>query len=238
MSTEPLRLLLLDGEPGWAPAVLAGLGSSGLVLERFTRVDDVKERLGGPESPDLVVVDLAIGERESHRFGSWLDQRPGGWPVLAISPAADEALRVELLESWADDVIAMPLAQREFVARCHALRRRRQLLLEQQKARTPHTHLRHGAITMHVEEHQVWRDGEPVQLTPREFRLLAYLLRHQGQIHDRDTLLERVWGEFSSLELDPKTVDVHIRWLRLKLEDDPAAPRLITTVRGRGYRLG
>jgi len=77
-----------------------------------------------------------------------------------------------------------------------------------------------------------------VDLTPREFRLLEFFLRHPGQILDRDTLLEQVWGECSSFELDPKTVDVHIRWLRIKLEADPASPTLITTVRGRGYRLG
>jgi len=88
------------------------------------------------------------------------------------------------------------------------------------------------------EEHRVCRDGVPVALTPREFRLLEHLLRHPGQVFDRVSLLEQVWGEFSALELDPKTVDVHIRWLRAKLEPEPAAPRLIVTVRGRGYQLG
>ena len=100
------------------------------------------------------------------------------------------------------------------------------------------TVLSHGPIEMVVEEHLVRRNGEPVALSPREFRLLHFLLEHQGRIWHREELLSRVWGELEALDFDPKTVDVHIHWLRLKLEADPAHPTLITTVRGRGYCLG
>ena len=82
------------------------------------------------------------------------------------------------------------------------------------------------------------RDGAEVSLSPREFRLLHFFLKHPHRIWSRDELLARVWGESEAVELDPKTVDVHIRWLRLKLEENPAQPSLITTVRGQGYRCG
>jgi two-component system phosphate regulon response regulator PhoB len=98
--------------------------------------------------------------------------------------------------------------------------------------------LSHGPIEMVVEEHLVRRDGQPVTLSPREFRLLQFLMEHQGRVWHREELLSRVWGELEALDFDPKTVDVHIHWLRLKLEADPAHPCLITTVRGRGYCLG
>lgn len=91
---------------------------------------------------------------------------------------------------------------------------------------------------MVVDTRQVRLHGTPVALSPREFQLLQFLLEHPGRIWHREELLSRVWGEVVALDLDPKTVDVHIHWLRLKLEANPAQPNLITTVRGKGYRLG
>ena len=238
MNQEPIRLLVLDGEPGWGTALLDGLASHGLAPVHCSDPQQAEACLQQPDGPDLIVVDLAIGAPQSQRFSHWLQQQAQHQPVLAVGSLLDESRRVQLLESWADDVLSLPLCLPEFVARCRALWRRQQLRLAQWRERTPTTRLRYGEIEMLVEEHAVWRAGEPVSLTPREFRLLEYLLRHPGQVLDRDRLLERVWGEMCSLELDPKTVDVHIRWLRIKLERDAASPQLITTVRGRGYQLG
>jgi len=238
VSQEPLRLLVLDGEPGWGDALLASLASHGLAPHHCSDPQQAEACLQQPDCADLIVVDLAAGAPQSQGFSHWLQAHAQALPVLAVGARLDEHRRVQLLESWADDVLSLPLSLPEFVARCRALWRRQQVRLAQWRDRSPTTRLCHGAIEMLVEEHVVWRAGEPVELTPREFRLLEYLLRHPGQVLDRDTLLERVWGEMSSLELDPKTVDVHVRWLRIKLERDAASPQLITTVRGRGYRLG
>ena len=98
--------------------------------------------------------------------------------------------------------------------------------------------LSHGPLEMMVEEHQVRRDSELVSLSPREFRLLRFLLEHPGRIWHREELLSRVWGELEALDFDPRTVDVHIHWLRLKLEADPPQPALPPTVGGQGYRCG
>jgi len=241
MRREPLRLLLLDGHPGWTPALRSLVQSQGLQLIGCRHPEEAHQRLTPADDSDgidVVVVDLGIGTLARQRFARWVGSHRLSQPILAVGARLDESSRVQLLESWADDVLPQPLSIPEFVARCRALWRRQQLRLAQEQARNPRTRLCHGELMLLVEEHEVHLSDRPVELTPREFRLLVYFLRHPGQILDRDTLLEQVWGECSSFELDPKTVDVHIRWLRTKLEPDPSAPTLITTVRGRGYRLG
>ena len=238
MSQKPLRLLVFDGEPGWGSALHSALGSNGLALLHCSRLDEAERVLVAAESVDLIVINLDFGTLASQALAQWLRKQQMRPPVLAVGSLLNEPRRVKLLESWADDVLALPLAVPEFVARCRALWRRHQVRLAQLREQQPLTLLRHGGLELWLEEHRVSRDGVPVELTPREFRLLTFLLRHPGQVWDRGTLLEQVWGEDRSLELDPKTVDVHIRWLRTKLERDPADPRLIVTERGRGYRLG
>lgn len=160
-----------------------------------------------------------------------------GLPLLVIGSgpirgAEAEAVCVLLLEAGADDVLLAPFGLPELVARCRALLRRHGL------QGPPLTVLRLDGLELVEEECRVSRDGVPVQLSHREFQLLLFLMRHPGQPWSRSELMERVWGPLSSYELDQKTVDVHIRWLRRKLEPDPANPGLIRTVRGRGYQLG
>lgn len=241
MSQEQLRLLLVEQHAGWAQTLAPALKAKGLETTLCRHVEEACSVLQHNQA-DLIVVDLSNGAGATVGAGAdllhWLQAHPPAPPILAVGPRLAEPLRVRLLESWADDVLPLPLAVPEFVARCRALWRRSQLRLQQWQASQPLTRLSHGPIDMIVEEHRVWFAGHAVELTPREFRLLEHLLRHPGKVFDRDTLLEQVWGEFCSLELDPKTVDVHIRWLRLKLEVDPGAPELIKTVRGRGYVLG
>ena len=237
MSQEPLRLLLLDRHPGWVEPLLPAFQAAGLEPRLCRRVDQACAVLEQGQA-DLIVVGLGGGSAPGASLANWLQHHPPALPLLAVGPHMEEPQRVQLLESWADDVLPLPLALAEFTARCRALSRRAQLRQQRLLDQEPRTELSWGPISMRVEEHSVTCGDAPVDLSPREFRLLEHLLRHPGQIFDRDTLLEHVWGEFSSLELDPKTVDVHIRWLRLKLEADPARPALITTVRSRGYRLG
>lgn len=238
MNQKPLRLLVPDGDLGWGEALQTVLGSHGLTLHPCSRDGEAQDALLDEPSVDLIVVDLDMASSRCQRLVQWLQLQHRHPPVLAVGAGLPESRRVKLLESWADDVLPLPLAVPEFVARCRALWRRHQLRLAQVRQHQPQTLLRHGPLELWVEEHRVSNDGVPVTLTPLEFRLLEHLLRHPGQVHDRSTLLEQVWGPCCSLERDPKTVDVHIRWLRTKLERDPATPRLILTARGQGYRLG
>ena len=123
----------------------------------------------------------------------------------------------------------------ELLARVGALLRRDELSREAGGGATGGPVLRGGGIELRVEAHEVRRDGAPVALRPKEFELLEYLMRHPGHALSRDTILERVWGyEFGG---GTRTVDVHMRWLREKLERDPSIPRHLQTVRGVGYKF-
>jgi two-component system phosphate regulon response regulator PhoB len=237
-----LRLLLIEIQPGQCEALQAALREGGFVVEAHPAAAAMQQQMMQRSTWDLVI---ASGDPAAAEILALCAQRRGqskGGPLLVLGSSSHqdqlagsssgEAARVLALEAGADDVLLQPCGLAECLARCRALVRRHQV------NRPATTVLSHGPIEMVVEEHLVRRNGEPVSLSPREFRLLQFLLEHQGRIWHREELLSRVWGELEALDFDPKTVDVHIHWLRLKLEADPAHPTLITTVRGRGYCLG
>ena len=231
MSQPPIRLLLVHADPAAAHRLRQNLTEAGCELSLCGDVNDAADQLAAPAAWDLLVLDGSLGAQAAALCAQVrADQM--SIPVLMLCPGNSEADRIWGLEVGADDVLPAPFGLAECLARCRALVRRHQLGQEAT------TELRGGAVVMRVEEHRVSRDGQDVTLSPREFRLLQFFLEHPGRIWSRDELLARVWGELEAVELDPKTVDVHIRWLRLKLEADPAQPTLITTVRGQGYRCG
>jgi two-component system phosphate regulon response regulator PhoB len=225
---QPWRLLLVDPRPLPDPSLEQPLEQGGFQVLRCSDPELAAQRLAAETAIDLVVLATDLRDDQMQRLRSAANAVAQPVPLLLLSSSEP----VRALNAGADDVLVPPFGLAELVARCRALVRRRQLGAQ------PRTRLRCGPIEMVVEEHEVRRDGVLVTLSPREFRLLCFLLEHQRRIWSREELLARVWGELEGPALDPKTVDVHIRWLRLKLEDDPARPRLITTVRGRGYRLG
>ena len=231
MSQPSIRLLLVHSDPAAAHRLRHDLAEAGCEVSLCSDADDAAEQLAAPTGWELLLLDASLGAQAA---GLCAQVRAAEMPipVLMLCPGSSEADRVWGLEVGADDVLPAPFGLAECLARCRALVRRHQLGLEAT------TELRCGAVTMRVEEHRVCRDGHEVPLSPREFRLLQFFLEHPRRIWSRDELLNRVWGELEAVELDPKTVDVHIRWLRLKLEADPAQPALITTVRGQGYRCG
>jgi two-component system phosphate regulon response regulator PhoB len=231
MSQPSIRLLLVHSDPAAAHRLRHDLAEAGLDVSLCSDAHDAAEQLASPTNWELLLLDASLGAQAA-RLCAQVRTVEMSIPVLMLCPGRSEADRVWGLEVGADDVLPAPFGLAECVARCRALVRRHQLGLEAT------TELRCGAVTMRVEEHRVCRDGHEVTLSPREFRLLKFFLEHPGRIWSRDELLGRVWGEHEALEFDPKTVDVHIRWLRLKLEADPAQPALLTTVRGQGYRCG
>jgi len=141
--------------------------------------------------------------------------------------------RVMGLEIGADDYLVKPFSFRELVARIRAMLRRREL--DRGHSTPADERLAVGDLVLDLAARQVWRAGRLIELRHREFEVLRVLMVHAGQAVSRAALLADVWGEgwFG----DPRTLDVHIRWLREKLEDDPSAPQFIQTVRGHGYRL-
>jgi two-component system phosphate regulon response regulator PhoB len=151
-------------------------------------------------------------------------------PILVVSARDSEADRVLGLEVGADDYLIKPFGMRELVARCRALLRR------SSSGASPSKQVVHGNLCLYPEECRVTRDGLDVNLSPKEYRLLELFMQHPRRVWSRDKLLEQVWGH--DYFGDSKTVDVHIRWLREKLELNPSAPEHLVTVRGFGYRFG
>jgi len=162
-------------------------------------------------------------------------------PILVLTARADETEKILALEVGADDYVTKPFSWMELRSRIRALLRRSSLQREGAPADT-HTNqsaedriLTIGDVTLDVDRRAVTRNGAVIAMKPRIFDLLVYMARYRGIVLTRDRLLQHVWGyEYDG---DNRTVDVHVRWLREKIEDDPTNPQLIQTVRGVGYRV-
>ncbi|MBC6481215.1 MAG: response regulator transcription factor [Hormoscilla sp. GM7CHS1pb] len=153
-------------------------------------------------------------------------------PILILSAKSSETDRVVGLEVGADDYLTKPFGMRELVARVRSLLRRS---TRYPLPQTPSV-LKFKEVTLYPTECRVMVRGEEINLSPKEFRILELFMSHPRRVWSRDQLIERVWGyDFMG---DSKTVDVHIRWLREKLEVDPSRPEYLLTVRGFGYRMG
>lgn len=151
-------------------------------------------------------------------------------PILVVSARDHEMDRVLALEVGADDYLVKPFGIRELVARTRALLRRSNSQAQSLQVYS------HGGLNLYPEECRVTRDGNEVNLSPKEYRLLELFMQHPKRVWSRDKLLEHIWGQ--DYFGDSKTVDVHIRWLREKLETNPSDPVYLQTVRGFGYRFG
>ena len=178
----------------------------------------------------LVVLDLMLPGLGGLEVCRALRAARNTTPILVVSARDSETDRVLGLEVGADDYLVKPFGMRELVARCRALLRRSSLQQEQASV------LEHANLKLYPEECRVTRDGVLLNLSPKEYRLLELFMRHPRRVWSRDKLLEQIWG-YDYIG-DSKTVDVHIRWLREKLELNPSAPEHLLTVRGFGYRFG
>jgi DNA-binding response OmpR family regulator len=152
-------------------------------------------------------------------------------PILVLTARDEEIDKVVGLEVGADDYLTKPFSMHELLARVKALLRRAELGGVPKDAPI---RLESGDLVVEVNAHRALRQGRELRLKPREFDLLAYFLRHPGQVLTRERLLRNVWG-YQASAADTRTVDVHVRWLRGKLEAEPTEPRRIQTVRGVGY---
>jgi DNA-binding response OmpR family regulator len=187
------------------------------------------------EHPDLVLLDLMLPRLDGFEVCRILRQEMSV-PILMLTARADEVDRVVGLEMGADDYLTKPFSMRELMARVKALLRRVRLIREElaeEQARSGAKRLEFGDLVIDLDRRDVLVRGQSVSLKPQEYELLLFLARHPGMALSRDLLLERVWGwDYGG---GSRTVDVHVRWLREKIEDDPANPQRILTVRGVGY---
>jgi two-component system, OmpR family, response regulator RegX3 len=224
------RVLVVEDEPGLAESVRYALDVEGFdVLVADSGV-------GGLESarvnqPDLVLLDLMLPGMSGLDVCRQI-RLSSDVPIIMLTAKDAESDKVAGLELGADDYMTKPFSMRELVARIRAQLRRATksgVLAESNEV------LRGGPIELDIDAHQTRVDGEPVDLRPKEFELLESLMRRRNRLAPRHTLIDEVWGP--SYFGDTKTLDVHIKRLRQKLEPDPSHPRLIVTVRGLGYKF-
>jgi DNA-binding response OmpR family regulator len=180
--------------------------------------------------PDLVVLDIMLPSMSGLEVCRQLRAK-SAIPVIMLTARGEEIDRVLGLEVGADDYLAKPFSFRELLARIRSILRR--VELDRQATQLQPVNL--GGLSLDPVARRVHKDEQELQLSAREFDLLSILMKNAGRALSRDELLAEVWGE--DWIGDPRTLDVHVRWLRLKIEDDPASPFYIQTVRGHGYRF-
>lgn len=188
--------------------------------------------------PDLILLDLMLPGIDGYEVCRILRQEQST-PMLMVTARDEEIDRVVGLEMGADDYITKPFSMRELMARVKAMLRRVRIDREETQAElgspTPQDVYEFDNLVIDILRHEVRLNGNIVPTKPKEFELLSFLAQHKGQALTREFILERLWGwEYIG---DSRTVDVHVRWLREKIEEDPSKPKRVVTVRGAGYRF-
>ena len=226
MTEAGTTILLVEDDATLRHTLALNLRAEGhRVLEAEDGENGLAAARGG--TPDLVVLDVMLPRLDGLTVCRLL-RRESAVPIILLTARGAEADKIIGLETGADDYIVKPFSLGEFLARVRAALRRG-------AAAPPADVLTSGDLRLDLSARRVARAGRAIALAPREFDLLALLMRHRGAVMSRDLLLARVWGD--DFVGDARTVDVHIRWLRQKLEQDPSQPVLIQTVRGVGYRF-
>ena len=230
------KILVVEDEPSLQETLAYNLKKEGYIVEA---VGDGLVALESARklSPDLIVLDLMLPGIDGFEVCRIL-RKEMNTPILMLTARDEEIDRVVGLEVGADDYLTKPFSMRELVARVKAQLRRTRLIREElgsQTAEPPQEKLTFENLVINQTRREVILNDEPVQLKPKEYELLLFLAEHKGQMLSREFILERVWGwDYIG---DSRTVDVHIRWLRQKIEAEPAKPERIITVRGGGYRF-
>jgi DNA-binding response OmpR family regulator len=230
-------ILVVEDEPALRDTLSYNLKKDGFSVEA---VGDGRAALDSARKlkPDLIVLDLMLPEIDGFEVCRIL-RREMNTPILMLTARDDEIDRVVGLEVGADDYLTKPFSMRELMARVKAQLRRSRLLREELgrsiELQLTHEVLAFGNLVINLTRREVTLDKEPLQLKPQEYELLLFFAEHKGQMLSREFILERVWGwDYIG---DSRTVDVHVRWLRQKIEQDAGEPKRIVTVRGGGYRF-
>jgi two-component system OmpR family response regulator len=188
------------------------------------------------EKPDLIILDLMLPQMDGLEVCRIL-RKDMTVPILMLTAKIEEIDKIVGLEVGADDYMTKPFSMRELLARVRAMLRRMEMLRQEAaKNETPEVQvIQVGDLEIDLSRHVIKNKGLPLELNPKEFDLLVFLVRNKEQVFNRDTLLAKVWGyDYAG---DTRTVDVHMRWLRQKIEDNPDQPRFLVTVRGVGYKF-
>jgi len=222
-------ILVVEDEDNLLEALKYNLQYEGYQVSTANNGSDGLE-IARASHPDLVILDVMLPGLDGLDVCRLL-RRESDAMILMLTAKGEEVDRVVGLELGADDYVTKPFSMRELMARVRALLRRRDSAAHSQ----PNNHLKSGSLEVDLDAHQASLNGIELKLTPREFELLAHFLKNRGRAFTRDQLLEQLWGQ--GYIGDTRTVDVHIRWLREKIENNSATPARIITIRGVGYRF-
>ena len=232
------RILVVDDEKALLESLVYNLERQGY------QVDAVADGLSALNSarknhPDLILLDIMLPGMDGFEVAQTLRQE-SNTPILMLTARDNEIDRVVGLEVGADDYLTKPFSMRELLARVKAMLRRVRLIREELGTNHAETSaetapLVFGNLMMDISRHIVTLDGSELELNPKEYDLLRYFMEHPGKAMSREQLIQEIWGwDFAG---DSRTVDVHVRWLRQKIERDPSTPTRLVTVRGAGYRF-
>ncbi len=230
------KIVVVDDEPALASTITYNLRRDG--HDVFAAGDgQLGLDLVLREAPDLLLLDLMLPKRDGLDICRAIRQSSNAAvrsvPIIMLTARTDEVDRVVGLEVGADDYVTKPFSMRELMARVKALLRRSHM--HDADVEPPQPVLTVGDLQLDGKQRLATRKHKELALKPREFDLLAFLMQHAGQVFTREQLLEHVWGpDFVG---DSRTVDVHVRWLREKIEKRPSKPKILETVRGVGYRV-
>lgn len=226
------KILLVDDEESIVESIEYALKQEGFDVVCAFNGQEALQKIQ-LEKPNLIVLDLMLPELSGLEVCRILRRERNEIPIIMLTAKGEEIDRVIGLEVGADDYLVKPFSLRELLARVRALLRRSKI--SETDDSQPQMH-QFEDLEMNLTEHKVLVRTKQVELSPKEFKILAMLMSAPNKVFSREELLEQVWGlDFYG---DTKTVDVHIRWLREKIEQDPSNPKYVQTVRGFGYRLG
>ncbi len=233
----PEKILVVDDEISLQETLTYNLKKEGYIVE-VAGDGIVGLELFRASKPDLVILDVMLPGMDGFEICRTM-RHESNTPVLMLTARDDEIDRVVGLEVGADDYLPKPFSMRELIARVKALLRRVRLIREEVGAAaqeaTQNKTLVFGKLEIDINRREIRLDGKVLPFKPKEFELLTFMAQHKGRVLTRELILERVWGW--GFVGDSRTVDVHIRWIREKIELDPGSPQRIITVRGAGYRF-
>jgi len=232
----PEKILIIEDEPVLQETLAYNLTRQGYLVES-TGDGQLAVDVARSSQPDLILLDIMLPGLDGFEVCRLIRQEMN-IPILMLTARDDEIDRIIGLEIGADDYITKPFSMRELVARVKAHLRRMRLLrqeAETQAASTTKEIFQFGNLVLDLSRREVSLNDKALALKPKEFDLLLYFARHRGQALSREQILEEVWGW--NYAGGSRTVDVHVRWLRSKIELDPTQPSRIVTVRGAGYRF-
>jgi len=233
-SRKKPRVLVVEDDQTLSGVLKYNLSKEGYAV--FSAADGARAlEVARSEKPDIILLDLMLPKLDGLEVCRIL-RKENSVPILMLTTKNEQVDRAVGPELGADDYVTKPFGVRELMARVRAMLRHRQILeQDSSNAQAGAALIKADSLKMDKSHHTILLKGRSVELTPKEFDLLDFLVKHTGQVCKREQLLDKVWGYNHAG--DTRTVDVHISWLRQKIEDDPRQPQHLITLRGVGYKF-